>query len=263
MRLISSGIEKVRAFELPAGIWANGECAGIPRIALVKWSAEADLSDMFYQVYVNGQYAGVTVDSQQRQMVVPIPTSFESAVRIEVFAVEAEQAGTDFNNEIAPSPADSGRVRISLLRSQNLPSDAIAEIYFDNGTGEIDYNEPLTDSPIRIWPAWQDKAGFGMSKFGVGDFGYESAAAVGFGKGSFGHGLFGLDADTIEWISPPLQAGVYKFGVKVTDGAGNESNTSETEPIAVIPAARPAERVSISSFNKQTNQLVLKKADSV
>jgi len=257
MGLISSGIEKVRAFELPASIWVDGECVEAPRVALVKWSSKANLSDKFYQVYVNGQYAGTTVDNQQRQMIVPIPTSLESAVHIEVFAVEAEQVDTDFHSELARLRANSGHVRISLLRSQNLPSDATAEIYFDNGTGEIDYDKPLSDSPIRIWPAWQDKAGFGMSRFGVGDFGYESAAAVGFGKGSFGHGQFGLDADMIEWISPPLWAGVYKFGVKVSDGAGNQSSASETEQITVIPAARPAERVSISSFDKQTNQLIL------
>ena len=263
MGLISTGIEKVRAFELPAGIWADGKFVERPRVALVKWSAKANSSDMFYQVYVNGQYAGVTIDSRQRQMIVPIPTSLESAVRIEVFVVEAEQASTDFSNELVNPPNTSERVRISLLRSQNLPSDATAEIYFDNGTGEIDYNQPLNYSPIRIWPTWQDKAGFGMGGFGVCDFGYESAAAVGFGKGSFAHSQFGLDADTIEWVSPPLQAGVYKFGVKVIDGRGNESNASETEPITVIPAARPAERLNISSFNKQTNQLVLKIEDSV
>jgi len=257
MKLISIGIEKVRAFELPAGIWANGECVGTPRAALVTWADKTNQGDMFYQVYVNGQYAGTTVDSRQRQMIVPVPSSFESAVRIEVFAVEAEQAHTDLSKELVSPPAASGRVQISLLRSQNLPSDATAEIYFDNGTGVVDYSQPLSNRPIRIWPAWQDKTGFGMSRFGAGDFGYDSAAAVGFGKGSFGQGQFGLDADTIEWTSPPLMAGVYKFGVKITDRAGNKSNASETEPITVIPGAKPAEQVSISSFDKQTNELVL------
>ena len=257
MKLISSGIENVRAFELPAGIWANGDCVGTPRAALVKWADKASQSDMFYQVYVNGQYAGATVDRRQRQMIVPVPSSFESAVRIEVFAVEAEQAHSDFSKELASPPAVSGRVRISLLRSQNLSSGATAEIYFDNGTGVIDYSQPLSNRAIRIWPSWQDKTGFGMSRFGAGDFGYDSAAAVGFGKGSFGQGQFGLDADAIEWTSPLLMAGVYKFGVKITDGAGNKSSASETEPITVIPAARPAEQVSISSFDKQTNELVL------
>ncbi len=257
MKLISSGIENVRAFELPAGIRANGESVGTPRAALVKWVDKTNQGNMFYQVYVNGQYAGSTVDRRQRQLIVPVPSSFESAVRIEVFAVEAEHAHTDLSNELAGQQSMNGRIRISLLRSQNLPSDATAEIYFDNGTGVIDYSQPLSDRAIRIWPAWQDKTGFGMSRFGAGDFGYDSAAAVGFGKGSFGQGQFGLDADTIEWTSPPLMAGVYKFGVKTTDGAGNQSSASETEPITVIPAARPAEQVSITSFDKQTNELVL------
>ena len=257
MGLISSYIEEVRAFELPCGIWADGKCVKTPRAALVSWSAKANLSDKFYQVYVNGQYAGATIDNKQRQMIVPIPTSLVSAVRIEVFAVEPDQACTDFSGELISQSATNARVRISLLRSQKLPSDATIEIYFDNGTGVIDYNQPITDSPIRLWPCWQDKSGFGMSGFGVVDFGYDSAASVGFGKGSFGHGQFGLDADTIEWISPPLMAGVYKFGIKVADRAGNTSSAGETEPITVIPAARPAEQVSISSFDKQTNQLVL------
>ena len=255
MALISNGIESVRAFELPGGIWADGDCVKAPRVALVKW--RSSLCSKFYQIYVNGQYAGATLDSLQRQMIVPIPTSLESPVRIEVFAVEAEQVNTDFSNELALLPAVSGRVRMSLLRSQNLPIGATAEIYFDNGTGEIDYDKPLTDLPLRIWPVWQDKAGFAMSRFGTGDFGYDSAAAVGFGKGCFGHGQFGLDADMIEWTSSPLQAGVYKFGVRVTDKAGNISSASETEPITVTPAARPAEKMSIFSFGKQTNQLVL------
>jgi hypothetical protein len=138
-----------------------------------------------------------------------------------------------------------------------LPVGSTAQVYFDNGTGEIDYGNALNCSPIQIWPAWQDKAGFGMSKFGASDFGYDSAAAVGFGKGSFGEGWFGLDADTFEWVSRALQAGVYKFAVRVTDKEGNESVSSETGQITVTPAARPAEQVSISSFDKQMNQLVL------
>jgi hypothetical protein len=255
MALTGNSIEKVRAFEVPAGIWADGRCVGLPRTVLVKW--HSCWSNMFYQVYVNGQYAGATVDSQQRQMIVQMPTSLETPVRIEVFAVEVEEANTDFSNDIDSSIGQSGRVRIGLLRSQNLPIGATAQIYFDNGTGEIDYDNPLNNSSIRVWPARQDKAGFGMSRFGASDFGYDSAAAVGFGKGSFGNGQFGLDADTFEWVSAPMQAGVYKFALNITDEAGNESSSSETIQVTVTPAARPAEQVSISSFDKQTNQLVL------
>jgi len=255
MALINNGIDCVRAQELPCGIRAEGSYVGTPRVALVRW--RSGLSDMLYQVYVNGQYAGSTVDGQQREMIVGLPTSSESPVRIEVFAVTPQQAHIDFGGEIKQPPVDSGRVKISLLRSQNLPFGATAIVYFDSGTGEIDYQTPVSNLPIRIWPGWQDKAGFGMSKFGVSDFGYDSAAAAGFGKGSFGNGQFGLDADTIEWVSPVLAAGEYRFAVRVIDDRGNASSGSETEPITVTPAARPAEKLSISSFDKQTNQLVL------
>ncbi len=252
--LISDGIEKVRVFELPVGIRADGGYVGTPRTSLVKWHSH--WPNMLYQVYVNGRYAGVTADSQQRRMVIQMPTSLEAPVRIEVFAVKPEKADTDFSSEIGPSIGRSGRVKIRLLRSQNLPVGATAQIYSDGGRGEIDYDNPLCNSPIKVWPTQQDKSGFGISRFGASDFGYDSAAAVGFGRGSFGEAQFGLDADILEWISAPMQTGVYKFAVKITDEAGNES-TSETVQVSAIPATKPAEQVSISSFDKLTNQLVL------
>ncbi len=138
-----------------------------------------------------------------------------------------------------------------------MPVTATAEIYFDNGSGQIDYENRLNAFPIKIWPSRRDKTGFGMSSFGAGDFGLDWAAGVGFGKGIFGRGQFGLDVDAIEWVSEPLPAGVYKFAVKIIDGQGNESSTSETEPITVMPAAKPAGRSGILSFDKQTNELVL------
>jgi len=255
MSLIDGGIEKVRAFELPAGIWANGEYVASPRLALIKWRSSWD--DKLYQIYVNGQYAGATLEVSQRQMVVQLPTSLGAAVRIEVFAVEADLAYTDFSSWLDSTVTDNGRVRIVLLRSQNLPAGSTAQIYSDKGMGQIDYDNPLEDRPIRIWPAWQDKAGFGLSRFGISDFGFDSAGAVGCGKGCFGYGQFGLDADTLEWISEPMDAGVYKFAVRISDQAGNESVSSETGEVTVTPQVRPAERLSVSSFDKQTNQLVL------
>ncbi|MFC1676910.1 hypothetical protein ACFL3G_07605 [Planctomycetota bacterium] len=255
MTLISEGIEKVTVFELPNGIWSDGRTAASPRSALVKW--RSSLNDKFYQVYVNGEYGGVTNEVEQREMVVAVASSLESAVRIEVFAVEAEYADSDLSSELDTSVGESGRVRLSFLRSQELPAGSTIEIYSDNGTGQIDYDNRVNDLPICVWPVWQDKAGFGMSWFGVSDFGYDSAGAVGFGKGSFGDGEFGIDADTIEWVSEQMTAGVYKFGVKVVDGFGNQSSVSETGEIVVVPGAKPAEDVSVLTFDKQANELVL------
>src|SRR4030042_1584788 len=198
MLLISEGIDNLRVFEVPCGIWADGGYVGNPRTALVRW--RSSWNDKYYQVYVNGRYAGTTFDSRQRQMIVQIPTSFDSPVRIEVFAIELEQAGMDLSGEVESPACRSGRVRINMLRGQGLP--------------------------------------------------------VGVGRGSFARGQFGSDADAIEWTSPELDAGIYKFAVKVVDESGNESNSSETGLVMVLPAARPAEQIRISSFDKQTNELV-------
>ena len=254
MSLLSNGIYQVRAIKLPAGIWSEGEQVGLPRTALVRW--RSDYSDKFYQVYVNGKFAGAGFSVSQRQMIVALPLSVKTAVRIEVFAVEAQEVNVDFSDELDCS-AGSGRVKIVLLRSQGIPIDSTADIYFDNGSGEIDYANPVNKRPIRIWPSRYYKCGFGMSRFAVSDFGYDGSAAVGLGMGSFGNERFSFDADTIEWVSKPLSAGVYKFAVKIRDGKGNQSGASETGEIAVIPAAQPAEKVSIGSFDKVVNQLVL------
>jgi hypothetical protein len=212
---------------------------------LVTW--RSDLEGKLHQVYVNGRYAGVTLDTNQRQLVVQLPSSFESAVRLEVVGVEPNEAHVDFAGQLDSAATDHARVRLVLLRSQSLPFGAVVNIYHDNGTGQVNYTTPLNPTPIPVWPCWQDEAGLGLAQFGLGDFGYESAAAVGFGKGNFGQGQFGLDADTIEWISPELALGVYRFGVTVTDSEGNESPATETTLIAIVPPARPAAALSLAT----------------
>ncbi len=254
MALISEGIEWVRAFELPAGIRSDGSFAASPRVAVVKWRSV--WNDKFHQVYVNGQYAGTTIDCQQREILVQTPGFGESAVTIEVFAVGAGEAFVDFSGELDDSVYRFGRIIIKLLRSQYLPPDSSCQIYSNNGSGEINYSNAVNERPIRLWPAWQDKAGFGQSRFGKSDFGFDSAAMMGFGKGSFGMGQLGGDADVFEWVSGPLQSGVYKFGVKTIDAKGNESLASESAEIILTAPPKPAAGIGISSFDAEQNELV-------
>jgi hypothetical protein len=253
MGLISDGIEKVRVFELPTGVWANGEAVAGPRICLVRW--QSAWADKIHQVYVGSRFAGATIDCEQRQILVRTPSCFDRAVRVEVFAVGQGEADIDFGEELQQGEGDSGRVRLRFLRSQRLPAGARFEVYCGKGTGEIDYEKPIGGG--EVWENWQDKAGFGLARFGEGDFSYEWAAGVGFGKGEFGSGEFGVDADVIEWVSPALEAGVYRFGVKVLDELGNESEASETGEITVVPAAKPATKVSVLSFETEANEMVI------
>jgi hypothetical protein len=253
MGLISEGISNVRVFELPAGVWEDGQAVAGPRVCIVRWKSA--WTDKIHQVYVGGRFAGTTVDCEQRQMLVRTPSCFDKAVRVEVFAVEQCEADTDFSKELQQEEGDNGRVRLRLLCSQCLPVGARFEVYYNKGRGEIDYQTAIGGG--EIWECRQDKAGFGLARFGNGDFGYEWAAGVGLGKGEFGRGEFGVDADTIEWVSPALEAGIYKFGIKVVDEQGDESQASETGEITVIPAARPVRKVSVLSLDAETNELII------
>ena len=254
MSIIRAGIGSVRVFVLPDGTGLTGQAARMSGSAVVDWHSSN--AGMLHQVYLNGRFAGTTIDPEQRRLVVQSPSSFETPVRVEVVAVEPDQAHVGFSDEIEQS-AVSGRVKVALLRSQALPLEATANIYFDHGTGGIDYTLPLNTSPIRIWPCRRDKAGFGMAAFAAGDFGYDSAASVGFGKGVFGRGEFGQDADAIEWTSPALPSGSYRFGVRIADSRGSEGPAREIGPIAVLPAARPASALKVVTFDEQTSQLTL------
>lgn len=259
MPLSRAGIQDVRLCVLPDAIASDGPSVELSRSALITW--RSGLEGRLYQVYLNGRLAGITVDAQQRQMVVQAPSSFEAAVRVEVVSVEPREAHVDFSAQIDPPSNLSARVKLVFLRSQDLPVGATLNVYFDGGTGQIDYGQALNESPITVWPCPQDKAGFGLSRFGEGDFGWDSAAAIGFGKGCFGYGQFGLDADAIEWISPPLAEGTYRFGVKAIDPAGNMSAACEMGPLTIVPPARPAARLDIASFDEQTGRVTLNVSD--
>ena len=236
--ILSEEISSVRAFTLSAGA------------AVVKWHSA--YSDMLYQVYINGRFAGVTIEPAQRHLIVPIPLSQKTAVRVEVFAVEPEYADVDFSDEINSEQNQTGRAKIEFPRTDNLPSGGSVDYYLDD--------DKLNSRPIKIQPESADKGGFGLSCFGRSDFGYDGSAAIGFGKGNFGFGGFGFDADMLRWQSGQMQTGNYKFGIKVTDSSGNMTETVETEEIIIIPPAEPAGGIKVKSFDKQNGKLVFQTA---
>jgi len=242
--ILSDGISNVRAFALPAGVGSDGQANQLTGAAIVKWRSTYD--DMLHQVYVNGRFAGVTIDSTQRQIVVPLPLSQETAVRIEVFAVDLQNANTDFSETIGTDKVQSARIKIEFPKTM----DGNADIYCEN--------EKQNKAAIKIKNDFSEKIGFGLSCFGKSDFGYDGSAAIGFGSGAFGMGWFGFDADMFCWQSEQLDAGTYKFNITITDSKGNQTQeTIETETIIVIPPATPAETLAVESFDKQSGKLIL------
>ena len=119
MGLISSGIESVRVFGLSSGVGSEGASVKAPSSLLVKW--RSGHVDKLHQVYVNGELAGVALDFVQRMLVVGVPCSFSSCLRVEVFAVLAGEGYVDFSEELEADEG-GGRVEIGWLRKMGLPS---------------------------------------------------------------------------------------------------------------------------------------------
>ncbi len=248
MSFSREGINDVRTCVLPDAI-AGSDAVAFSRSLLVTWRSA--LTDQLHQVYIDGCLAGVTLDPDQKRLVVQTSSS-SGASHVDLVAVSPAEAYIDFADQIDSPAANPTRIRLTLLRRQDLPLDAVVNVYFDNGSGT-----PLNETPLPVWPCWQDKAGLGLAQFGVGDFGYDAAAAVGLGKGSFGYGQFGLDADAIEWVSRALPLGQYRVAVRVCDAQGNESDISETAIVTIAPPAQPAAALEVVTFNEQANQLIL------
>lgn len=247
--LLSDGISKVRAFALPMGVGSGGQANQLTGAAVVKW--QSSYSDMLYQIYVNGRLAGVTIEPAQRQIIVPLPLSQKTAVRIEIFAIDFQNANTDFSGAIDSKQVQSGRVKIEFPKADDLPVDGGVDYYLGD--------ESLNKRTIKMLPEYSDKSGFGLSSFGRSDFGYDGSASLGFTRGNFGFGWFGFDTDMLCWQSRQLETGNYKFNIKITDKQSNEQ-IIETETMTVIALAKPASEVKVKSFDKQNGKLIIETA---
>ena len=113
MGLVGTGVDRVRAFGPAAGVAADGATLGEPLSVLVAWRSEHE--DKLHQVYVNGEPAGVTCEFAQRMLVVGLLSSWSSALRIEVFAVDPCRAHICLLYT-SPSPRD--------LSTSRMPSSA-------------------------------------------------------------------------------------------------------------------------------------------
>ncbi|MEN6387207.1 MAG: hypothetical protein ABFD79_18665, partial [Phycisphaerales bacterium] len=161
--ILSEGINKVRVFVLPGGISGNG----LPitsGFGIVKW--ESVLNNKLYQVYVNGKFSGVSQSSNQRRIIVPLTNCRETAINIEVYAVDYQEANTDFSDVI--NKTSQARLKIELQKTINGYVDFFIE------------DEKQNKESIKIQA---ERNGFGWGVFGYSDFGYENSNSPGFGKG--------------------------------------------------------------------------------
>ena len=222
-----TNIEKVRATAFLAGSDRVGKPAVLPGLTLVSWRSSE--TDKLFQVYVNGQLAGVTWYREQRMLLVEYDDTHTAA--IEVIWVTSDCKCVDYSEQLTGFGAtDGSHAVLGVLRCGTLPLGSTAALYWDSGTGEIDYSEPLAER--AVWSDPLAKWGWGLDAFGKGDFGYSGTAAAGWGRGSFGEGEFGFDAELLTFKSGSLAGGDYQFALRLSDAVGN-LDAGEVEIVSV------------------------------
>jgi len=144
-----------------------------------------------------------------------------------------------------------------------VPPDALpgdyAKLHGNNGSGDIDWDVPLADSPIDLFPNGAGIYGFGYSSFGNTPFGKPAPVDVlGWGNVPFGKGRWGYGAAKITVTVTVHACGDYKFGFSHYDKAGNKHAGSPEEITVPIHVAPPAPTgLRRNSYDKDTDILVL------
>ena len=248
----TTNIDKVRAMVFPAGQRREGGGAAQAGVLLVSWCSSE--TDKLFQVYVNGQRAGVSAHPRQRMLLVQYDHRHPAV--IEVIWVTARDRYVDYARQLSGFTArDGGHAVVSLPRRGTIELGSVARLFWDAGTGQMDYAEPLAVQ--KVWPEPADKWGWGQDGFGCGDFGYSGRAALGWGRGSFGGGEFGFDADLLVFESEALPVGTYQFAVRIMDAKGN-SDVGEVEKVTLSIDPRPeGPELTMASYDEVTGELVL------
>lgn len=203
-------------------------------LMFLSWTTTSP-SDTWFQVYLDNALAwwGQTTNTR-----LPIPTV--SPVRVDVGTVDPGEEQTDFSADL---PAAAAK---------------FAELNWVGGLWEgldlAGFYVYGSDAPVTV-----SDAGFGDYGYGDGMYGLGGPATInfttplanitaypggltmdGFGLGGFGLGGFGLSSGAYQWISGPLQSGVWEFAVVPYDAAGNLGTPAFTSCTICVPPLPPA-----------------------
>lgn len=155
-------------------------------------------SSKYHQVYV--AYRFVTVSDQPGETTIDFWTNSNNT-DVCIVAVDTADRLVDYSDEIFPTTPRRARRTFAWPVEGTAPWLNWLNFYGNNGTGTVDYS-----SSLNLLQALMS-------------------------------GPYGTDIPTgaeVEWISDPYTDGVYNFGVKTLDNAGNASTQLEDYCVFVM-----------------------------
>jgi len=246
-------LEWAGVLEYPAGMGSDGRVIPAAGVICLCWKSRS--AERAYQVYVDGEAAGVSTDPAQRMMLLPYDPRHTAL--IEIVGVEWNKSAEDYSSRLKEFCGSDGcHAVLTWPCMGTIPAGSAAEIFWDGGSGVMNREEAL--SRIPIWTSPHDLWGFGMGEFGEEDFGWNGSGACGFGEGGFGAGNFGWDARMVRFTSEPLGLGRYQFEIRISD-AGGRIQEEEAERFAIVLDPVPDEPgLKMERYDSESDVLELR-----
>lgn len=165
-----------------------------------------------FQAYVGGELAW---SGTATHCTVPWPADQET---IEIGAVDPGEEDVDYSAELEDPPRDR-----ALLRWQGGRYLSVTLVGFRV------YSGPGPSQPVDYATAVAEVTAAP-----------QGLVRDGYGRGGYGRGGYGRSASWYSWTSGRLSSGLWTFGVRPVDGAGNEGPLREVSLLLNSPPRAPA-----------------------
>jgi len=177
--------------------------------------------DKYHQVYV--AYVLTAISSEVGQTTIDLWVRGDHT-DVRVIAVDSENRLTDYSSEVFPTTPRRARRPINWPIEGTTPWLSWLNFFANDGSGTVDF-----DAPINILPM-----------FMLGTYG-----------SSYPPGA------TREWMSGLFNDGVYSFGAKVLDAAGNPSESTKDYCVFVTAYPDVSESFQVDSYDSTSDLITL------
>ncbi len=132
----------------------------------------------------------------------------------------------------------------------------------NNGSDVIDWNNPLADDKLPLFPNGGGIFGWGHAPWGNFRWGHAHAMRVpGWGHLPWGHFPWGYGTAIVTVEYEVDSCGVYRFGLACYDSLGNaHTGTPDEVELGIDIAPEAPAGLAKNSYNKDTDVLVLNAA---
>ena len=154
------------------------------------------------------------------------------------------------------------RITVRFIVSSGYQSGDYARLCSNGGSGEVDYENPVTNEIYELFPNGAGIYGWGFAPWGNHPWGCAySMGCNGWGYLPWGYCPWGYGTAVIEAEYDVTRCGDYKFAFACYDKLGNlHEGTPDEVTVYVHLAPDAPTRLTKESYNKTTDVLVLNAA---